>query len=87
MRRMWEHFTIPKSVGQIGPNSGKMERTAGGNRRRRTGRSSRLLRHSTDLRFEGVLLRQAYFAGESSDWANYLEKKSWELASSAYGQV
>ena len=32
------------------------------------------MRHSTDLRFEGVLMRQAYDAGKSGDWANYLGK-------------
>ena len=32
-----------------------------------------LLRHSNDLRFEGVPMRQAYNAGKSGDWANYLE--------------
>ena len=42
LRRMWERFTIKKSVGQIGPDrcrqcEAKMERTAGGNTRRRTG--------------------------------------------------
>ena len=38
--------------------SGKMEQPAGG---------------STDLRFEGVLMRRAYCSEKSGDWANYLE--------------
>ena len=32
-----------------------------------------LLRHSNDLRFGGVLMRQAYNAVKSGAWANYLE--------------
>ena len=32
------------------------------------------LRHSTDLCFEGVLMRQAYYAEKSSVWASYLAK-------------
>ena len=31
-----------------------------------------LVRHSNDLRLEGVLMRQAYSAKKSDDWANYL---------------
>ena len=32
-----------------------------------------LLRHSNDLRSKGVLMRQAYNAVKSGDWAKYLE--------------
>ena len=32
------------------------------------------LRHSTDLSFEGVLMRQAYYAEKSSVWASCLDK-------------
>ena len=32
-----------------------------------------LLRHSTDLRFGGLLTRQAFNAVKSSDWANYFQ--------------
>ena len=53
---------------------GKMERTAGGNARRRTMRSFELVRHNNDLRFEGVLLRQAYHAEKSGDWANNIRE-------------
>ena len=33
-----------------------------------------LLRHSSDLRFEDVLMGQAYNAEKSGDWANHLEQ-------------
>ena len=32
-----------------------------------------LLQHSTNLRFGGFLMRQAFDAGKSGDWANYME--------------
>ena len=73
-RRMWERTTKKKKRGpdrswQIKKVSGKMERAAGGNKRRRTRRISK----SKDVRFEGVLMRQAYNAEKSGDWADYLE--------------
>ena len=34
-----------------------------------------LLRHSKDLRFEGSLMRQAFCAGKSGDWGNFLENE------------
>ena len=33
-----------------------------------------LVRHSNDLRFEGFLMRRAYYAGKSGDWKSYLEE-------------
>ena len=33
-----------------------------------------LIRHSSDLRFEGLVMRRAYYEGRSGDWQNYLEK-------------
>ena len=33
-----------------------------------------LVRHSTDLRIEGVLMRRANCAEKSGDWENYLEE-------------
>ena len=41
-----------------------------------------LLRHSTDLRIEGLQMRQAHNAVKSSDLGNFLGH-SWETASSA----
>ena len=32
-----------------------------------------LFRHSGDLRFEGLLMRRAYYSGRSGDWENSLE--------------
>ena len=31
------------------------------------------VRHSSDLRFEGILMRRAYEAVKSRDWKDYLE--------------
>ena len=50
-----------------------MERTAGGNTRRRSSRSLSFCLHTTDLRFGCTLMLQAYNAGKSGGWANYLE--------------
>ena len=57
VRTMWERYTIKKKRGpdrswQVQKMSG-MERTAGGNTRRRAKDELELLRHSTDLRFGG----------------------------------
>ena len=32
-----------------------------------------LVRHSSDLHFEVLLMRRAYYAGKSDDWESYLE--------------
>ena len=45
-----------------------------------------IVRHSTDLRVEGVLMRQANNAEKSGDWGLFW-KNSKEMASSACGQV
>ena len=42
-----------------------------------------LLRHSTDLRFGGSLLRKAQSAGKSGDWEKFLENDRL----SAHGQA
>ena len=68
--RMWERFTIKKKWAdrswQMQKVSGKMERTAG------------VATHNTPHReelamtcvFEDVLVRQAYYAGNSGDWTS-----------------
>ena len=33
-----------------------------------------LVKHSRVLRFEGLLMRRAYYAGKSGDWESYLEE-------------
>ena len=64
LRRMWERFAIKKawarSVADADETPYKEE--------------LELLRHSIDLRFGSLLMRQAYNAGKSGDWANYLEQ-------------
>ena len=74
LRRMWERFTIKKRVAQN--NSEKETRSGTDGRWQHESlykEELELLRHSTDLRFEGSLMRQAYTAGTSGDWTNYLE--------------
>ena len=58
-----------------------------GNPRRCTRRSPGFCGTAFDLRFEGVLMRQAYYAEKSGDWAFFLGKIPGKVASSAYEQV
>ena len=48
----------------------------------------KLVRHSNYLRFEGVLMRQAFYAGKSGEWSKLLGSilVKW-MASSANGQL
>ena len=74
---MWERLTIKKTVGQISfgrcrKGKGKTEQRATGNRRRRVKKSLELVRHSSGLRFQGILVRRAYDAEKSGDWENCL---------------
>ena len=49
-----------------------MEQTAGWQHETRC--KEGLERHSTDLRFEGLLMRRAYYATKSGDCKNYVEE-------------
>ena len=74
-----------ESVGQNGVGCSKGDAT--GDRRQLATESPykeelELLRHSTDLRFDGSQMRRAYTAGKSCDW-----ESSWQMADSAHGQA
>ena len=75
--RMWERFTIQKSVGQIDLGSCRNCDAVrnGGRWQHETPYKEELehLRHRIDLRFGCLPMRQAYNAGKSGDWANVLE--------------
>ena len=73
LRKCWEQFTI-KSVGQNGVGTCRKCDATGDRRHAKPCKEEvELLRHSTDLRFDGSLMRQAYNVGQSGDWRGFLE--------------
>ena len=73
LRKCWEQFTI-KSVGQNGVGTCRKCDATGDRRHEKPCKEElELLRHSTDLRFDGSLMRQAYNVGKSGDWRGFLE--------------
>ena len=74
VRRMWRRFTIKKararsvladaeSVRQNGKDGRWQHKTPHKEEREQ-------FRHSSDLRFGGLLMRRAYYAGKSGGWEN-----------------
>ena len=78
VRRMVERFAIKKawaiSVLEDAENVVRLQTDGRWQHETPYKEKIELLRHSNDLRFEGVLMRQAYNAGKSGGWANYIDK-------------
>ena len=74
---MWENGTIKKSSARSVLVDAEKEREEGiGHDWQQESpykEELELVKHSSDLRFEGLLMRRAYFAGRSDDWECYLE--------------
>ena len=74
---MWERFTIKKSVVRSILEDAEHVRRLGTDGRWQHGTPYKeefeLLRHSFDMRFGGVPIRQPYNAVKSGDWANCLD--------------
>ena len=66
---MWEHFTFKKAWARsvvVDVEQGKTGEES-------PNKDLELLKHSSDLRFEGLSVRRAYYAGRSGDWESSLE--------------
>ena len=77
LRRMWERFTIKTAWASsvLADAANVRQNGTDGRWQHETPHTEdlELLRHCTDLRFEGVPMRQAYYYKKSGDWANCLE--------------
>ena len=62
----------PDQFWQMRKRKGKTEQTADGNDSRHIKEKCELVRHSSDLRFEGILMLRACHAEKLGDWENYL---------------
>ena len=65
-KKAWARSVLADNVRQHGTDGRRQHETS-------YKEEIELVRHCTDLRFQGVPMRQAYSAGKSGDWANYLE--------------
>ena len=78
VRQMWECFTLEKVWARSVLADVEKERQNGTDgewpQETRYKEELELVRHSSDLRFEGILMRRAHYAGKSGDWENYLEE-------------
>ena len=74
---MWQHFTMKKVWARSVLVEVEKERQDGieGDWQQESPcqEALELFRHSSDLRFEGLLMRRAYYSGRSGDWQNSLE--------------
>ena len=89
VRKMWERFTLKKGWTRsvLADVENANQYGTGGDWQQETSHNEEveLVWHSSDLRFEGILIRRAYDAGKSGDW-EYVWKFSWEMARPANGQ-
>ena len=78
VRNMWERFTLKKTWARSGLADADKERqngTDGGWQQETTCKKRpEFVRHSSDLRFEGILMRRADHAVKSGKWQNCVEE-------------
>ena len=75
---MWEHLTIKNAWARSVLLDAEKERQEGrdGHWQQESpyNEEPNLVKHSRDLRFEGLSMRRAYYAGRSGVWESYLEE-------------
>ena len=83
-RRVWEYFTIKKALARsvlVNVGTERQDETEGRWQQDSPYREElEVVRHSSDLRLEGLLMRRAHYAGRSGDWENHLDEfpKRWQ---------
>ena len=83
-RGMWEHFRIKKRLARTVLEDADKASLSGADDKWQLEAPHKeepeLLTHSTDLRFDGLLMGQSYHAEKSADWAKFLnndELNAW----------
>ena len=87
LRNMWEPFRIKKvwarTVWRDAPKVTQLGTVGRWQHASSYKEELKLLRHSTDMRFDGSQMRKAYKAGKSGDCEKFFEK----MADSAHGKA
>ena len=93
VRKMWEHFAMKKAWTRsvlVNVETERQDGTDGDWQQRSPYKEEvELVRQSSDLLFECLLMRYAYYAGEgrSSYWENYLEEFLKDVRLSLWASV
>ena len=86
---MWEPFTIKRTLAKTSLSDAEKEMQDGIQgiwlKESPFKQEMELVKRSSDLSFNGLILRRTYYAGMSGDWESYKEEIK-NKASSVYGQ-